>query len=161
MTTRSWKFALQVVDEQAVEMPADAQILHVGLQSGAPCMWVPLDADAPRIPRTIRIHGTGNPMPDYPGRYLGTFMLHGAPWCSTPTRLDDPEKSMLSFRRIRPRFRGALRLIVVGTVGCAVETGLDAWSGGPPRFRHLSVMFLVIALLGVGSAIRELFRRPR
>lgn len=27
--------------------------------------------------RVIRIYGTGHPMPDNPGSYIGSFMLHG------------------------------------------------------------------------------------
>ena len=75
MTIKIWKFALVITDEQIVEMPAEGKILYVNMQANTLNLWAQVNTEAERTVRTIRIFGTGNPMPDDPGRYIGTFML--------------------------------------------------------------------------------------
>jgi len=58
-------------------MPNGAKILHVAEQAGLVCIWAQCDPDAPDVPREIMAYGTGHPMPDHPGRYIGSFMLGG------------------------------------------------------------------------------------
>ncbi len=72
-----WKFPVQVTDEQQVSMPSSAKIRHVAVQGDIACLWAEVDVSAPQMgERTIRIYGTGHPMPENPGDYIGSFMLH-------------------------------------------------------------------------------------
>lgn len=78
MAATIWKFPIQVHDEQEVVMPEGAQLLHVAMQQGQPCVWAQVNPDAAPTPRKIRVFGTGHDMPDDPGQYLGTFpMMEG------------------------------------------------------------------------------------
>lgn len=71
-----WKFPVKVTDDQWVGMPSGAKIFFVGEQSGQVCLWAEVDPAAPTQSRLIRIFGTGQPMPNNPGFYIGSFMLH-------------------------------------------------------------------------------------
>lgn len=74
---RIWKYPLQVTDEQAVPMPIGSQLMTVQMQNGTPCLWALVDET--RNPsgtvKRIAIYGTGNPIPDDPGRYIATFQM--------------------------------------------------------------------------------------
>lgn len=73
-----WKFPLEIEDEQEVEMPPKAELLCVQMQGQQPRLWAVVDPDTTeRERRTIAIHGTGHPMAEAAGRYLGTFQMHG------------------------------------------------------------------------------------
>lgn len=73
-----WKFALSISGEQCVVMPRGAEILCVQMQHNQPQLWALCDPGQPNgAPRTISIHGTGNNVPDNPGRYIGTFQMSG------------------------------------------------------------------------------------
>lgn len=71
-----WKYQLTTTDTQTISMPAGARILCAQLQHGTPNLWAEVDPAAPPEPRTIRIYGTGNPAPDKPGQYVGTYQLY-------------------------------------------------------------------------------------
>jgi hypothetical protein len=72
-----WKFPLDVTDEQLVSMPAVAEILTVQAQGDQPYLWAMVDPAQPRQFREIVTRGTGHPVPDRPGTYVGTYQLHG------------------------------------------------------------------------------------
>lgn len=72
-----WKYQLDVTTEQVVMMPKQAQILTVQIQDGTPCMWAVVSPGSPSEKRTFRIYGTGHPIADDLGRYIGTFQLRG------------------------------------------------------------------------------------
>ena len=74
-----WKFPLQVMDSQEIEMPSHAQVLTVQVQGEQPCLWAIVTPYAPKVTRTVRIYGTGHPAPDDLSRadYVGTFQLMG------------------------------------------------------------------------------------
>lgn len=72
-----WKFSLGVMDEQTIPMPIGAHILHVARQGGVPQLWAEVMTNTPTSPRVIRMFGTGHPMPNNPGRYIGTFQMLG------------------------------------------------------------------------------------
>ena len=75
---RIWKWEIEVTDKQTLIMPAGAKMLDVQMQGATCCMWAQCDQNAPKEPRHLAIYGTGNPMPDDPGRYIATFqMLQG------------------------------------------------------------------------------------
>jgi len=72
-----YKFPIpEVVDEQEVMMPVNAQILCVQLQHGKPCIWAMVGSDLNLIKRKIRIIGTGHPIEDFDLlTYIDTFQL--------------------------------------------------------------------------------------
>lgn len=68
----------EIVDEQEIMMPVDAQILCVQLQHGEPCMWAMVDSDLNLIKRKFRIIGAGHPIEDFDSlNYIDTFQLAG------------------------------------------------------------------------------------
>lgn len=77
MKTVIWKWTLRVTDEQIVEIPEGAQILSVQMQGDMPQLWALCKEDKPKVPRRILIYGTGNPIVEYPGKYISTFQMHG------------------------------------------------------------------------------------
>lgn len=78
---RIWKYPLGLIDEQTVFVPQGTVPLTAQLQHGALQLWAQVDenetARKPDQALRIGIFGTGNPMPDNPGRYLSTFQLRG------------------------------------------------------------------------------------
>jgi hypothetical protein len=66
-----WKWSL--TPETLIDMPEGAQILTVQDQNGQPALWALVDPDARREARTFKTYGTGHPVPDNPGKYIGTF----------------------------------------------------------------------------------------
>ncbi|PTR17503.1 hypothetical protein C8R31_101667 [Nitrosospira sp. Nsp2] len=74
---RIWKFPLVVTDRQSVLMPAGANLLDVQMQGDECCLWALCDEKAPLSTRHLAMYGTGNPMPDNPGKYVATFQMRG------------------------------------------------------------------------------------
>lgn len=72
MSKTIWKVALKVADEQRIMVPAGAEMLCAREQFDDICVWFRCDPDAPKKSRKIRIIGTGHPMREDDGRYLGT-----------------------------------------------------------------------------------------
>lgn len=68
-----YKHELQITDHQEPIMHQDAQILHVDIQYGIMCLWTLEDKDNIKVPRRIRILGTGHYIDDSEGLvYIGT-----------------------------------------------------------------------------------------
>ena len=70
-----WKRPL--VSDGIVEFPRGATILSVQTQAGVPTVWALVDPAAPLEAIPVAIYGTGHDLPDDPGRFIGTFQLHG------------------------------------------------------------------------------------
>lgn len=75
-----WKFPLPPYDERGmvtyrpvVDMPRDARILTLQLQDEEPTLWAVVDPQAPCEPRRFVIVGTGHPVPEDVGPYVGTW----------------------------------------------------------------------------------------
>lgn len=68
-----FKYPLELIDEQFVEMPAGAELLTVQAQHDAPMLWARVDTTRPAERRLVRLAGTGNP--NAVGRYLATVQL--------------------------------------------------------------------------------------
>lgn len=75
-----WKFPLVNGDSQQIEMPQGAEILSVQQQGHQACLWAIVDDNAVLETRTIEVHGTGNPMPPIPRKYIGTFQQPPFVW---------------------------------------------------------------------------------
>lgn len=76
MARTIWKFPLEVTDYQEIKAPA-GRLLHVAVQAGVLCAWAEVTPGVPDDTIGIHIHGTGHPLSDDRGEYLGTFMLRG------------------------------------------------------------------------------------
>ena len=72
-----WKYHLQVTDEQIINVPEGAVALTVQMQDNTPWLWMLVDPTTPRVPRKIITCGTGNPISEVPGEYIGTYQMFG------------------------------------------------------------------------------------
>lgn len=74
-----WKYELQPVDSQNIQMPVEAEILTLQVQNGQPQLWALVDPNAEMTTRHIEMFGTGNiipPLMTEKRRYIGTYQ-HG------------------------------------------------------------------------------------
>lgn len=71
-----WKYGLAVVDEQIIRTRSVRRFLDVQVQGDTPCLWVQVDEEGVEESWRIRIIGTGNPMPENPGIFCGTFQWY-------------------------------------------------------------------------------------
>lgn len=73
MTTQHqiWKYNLYTNSEP--EIPVGGKVLHVGIQEGAPCLWVLVDPEAEKEHREFMTYGTGHYIRDvHEIDYIGT-----------------------------------------------------------------------------------------
>lgn len=70
---RIYKYPVQVTDEFEVLMPVGAMPLSVQMQRGQPCVWALVHEGAQDIYHTFCVVGTGNPVPENAGSYIGTW----------------------------------------------------------------------------------------
>lgn len=72
-----WKYPLNGMREQIIEMPLGAMPIHVALQGETPCVWVLVDPDERLVTRKASIEGTGwisqQSVADARRDYVGTF----------------------------------------------------------------------------------------
>lgn len=74
---RIFKYPLETTDEQVIRIPRGAVPLCVQVQAG-PCLWALVDDTQPSESRTVRVIGTGHPIPDADRLgYVGTYQFHG------------------------------------------------------------------------------------
>lgn len=74
-----YKYSLSIISVQMVAMHPKAEILWVAVQRGTPCIWVrtPKDSPVKSENRIIYTIGTGHPMTDKVGKYIGSYTSHG------------------------------------------------------------------------------------
>ena len=77
---RIFKYSLDVVDMQTVVMPEHARILSVANQHGNLCLWAEVDTDNHTEDRVISVYGTGNPLPDNQGHFVGSVIIDPFVW---------------------------------------------------------------------------------
>jgi hypothetical protein len=80
MNRRIYRYRLDITDAPKVELPHRAQILSVGPSrdgSDQLDLWALVDPDNELRVMEFRIVGTGNPMPDDYGTFIGTVAIHG------------------------------------------------------------------------------------
>ena len=77
MSSTIYKYELDIVDEQVVELPYSHRILCVGNQRGVLCMWARVDPITRAVKRKIIIKGTGHPFTESQeaGKYVGTAIF--------------------------------------------------------------------------------------
>lgn len=76
-----WKFELKPDSEQTVEMPTNAHLLSVGIQSDIfgnekAVVWAIVDPTVPMVKRSFWIRATGEPLHKAEeGDYVGKFVV--------------------------------------------------------------------------------------
>lgn len=56
-----WKYPIRITDFNSIEVPKGAEFLSAKVQNGQLTVWALVTPTAPKVNRTIRIFGTGNP----------------------------------------------------------------------------------------------------
>lgn len=77
---RIHKHTLEICDIQTLSIHQDAIILHLDNQNENLCLWAMVDTTTPKVPRKIRVLGTGHTVPDKPLKFLGTVLIHPYVW---------------------------------------------------------------------------------
>ncbi len=74
-----WKYPLEMVNKQTLNLPSSAQILTVQVQDKTPQLWTLCEGvpGYPTTERTILMYGTGWFVPNNANRYIATFQLEG------------------------------------------------------------------------------------
>ena len=72
-----WKFPVEGVNNQSVEMPVGAQPLSLQVQGDQVCIYALVDTEAEKEERLVQIFGTGRPVANE-GTFIGTFQMTGA-----------------------------------------------------------------------------------
>jgi hypothetical protein len=77
-----FKYQLETVSIQSVELPANAEILTIQAQGQVPCLWAIVDqTEKEKMNVQIEIFGTGHPIMFDVGitkrKYISTFQLYG------------------------------------------------------------------------------------
>ena len=73
-----WKFELETIGNQNIEMPIGAEILTIQAQSEEPCLWALVNPEAKKELRIFEIFGTGHPIRYDTGitrNFIGTYQL--------------------------------------------------------------------------------------
>lgn len=69
-----WKFEASLDDTLCIDMPRDAEILHVALQNGIPCIWARVVPDRLQEARHFAWRGTGHPV-NMNWRHIGSVLM--------------------------------------------------------------------------------------
>ena len=74
-----WKYQLEPIDNQDIEMPFNSKILTIQTQQEKPCLWALVDPSEKTEKRHIEIFGTGHPIHydigDTERNYIGSYQL--------------------------------------------------------------------------------------
>ncbi len=71
-----WKYTLEIIVDQVLELPYKSEILTVQMQHGSPQLWAIVTPELPKEKRHIRIHGTGHQMSSVDNlKYISTFQM--------------------------------------------------------------------------------------
>jgi hypothetical protein len=78
MAATIWRYRLPLAEAPHISMPAGAEVLSVAVGRGGGQfieVWARVDPSATTEPRAFRVVGTGHPMPDDTGRFLGSLQF--------------------------------------------------------------------------------------
>lgn len=75
-----FKYPLRMVDKQLITMPSRAKILSAKSQGGQLCLWAEVRTELKEGHKIIAVYGTGNPMPDEPGKFIDTVVMDPFVW---------------------------------------------------------------------------------
>ena len=71
-----YKYELWIDDFVSIQMPVGAEVLHVDVQRGQPCIWARVDPTAGPERRIFRVARTGHPLDPAIGPHIGSFQMH-------------------------------------------------------------------------------------
>jgi hypothetical protein len=74
---RIFKYPVEVVSRQIIQMPTGAQVLSVGRQGPMPFLWASVDDTQPLEPRVFRLVTTGEVFNEERLLYVGHIQLGG------------------------------------------------------------------------------------
>ncbi len=74
---RIFKYPLETLDIQQIEIPSESEILCVQMQFGKPCIWALVDTDSTIVKRAFETFGTGSEIGYGNRKYIGTYQLLG------------------------------------------------------------------------------------
>jgi hypothetical protein len=78
MSRTIYKYTLEIVDNQSIEVPTGAEFLTVQIQHGKLCVWAIVDPSRRTEFEHFFIVGTGHPIPSLETlQHLGTVQLAG------------------------------------------------------------------------------------
>ena len=78
---RIYKYPIQITDEQEIQMPFGAEVIHAGLDpQGTPCLWAKVESVNSPEPVSVLVVGTGKPMPHAADRHVGSFVQGPFVW---------------------------------------------------------------------------------
>lgn len=69
-----YKYQLKVLGRNEVNMPKGAEILHMEIQGGVPCIWALVDLKEEQVSRSFDIYMTGQKIRDNPIKYIDTYI---------------------------------------------------------------------------------------
>ena len=69
-----WKFEIPINDEFEIQMPRNAELLHVEVQNDKGFLWARVAPERHNEQRKFYLRGTGHPV-DMDCEYVGSFML--------------------------------------------------------------------------------------
>lgn len=75
-----WKYSLETIEKQVINVPIGAEILTVQEQFNEPVLWAKVDSGEKTEERHIEIFGTGSTIPEDMGaerKYIATYQLDG------------------------------------------------------------------------------------
>lgn len=79
--TTIYKYPLDLIELNEIDMPEQAEILSIQLQNGVPCIWAMVSPDFPKEKRAIRMIGTGHEVnPCEPLQFIDTIQFYPDPW---------------------------------------------------------------------------------
>lgn len=79
--SRIFKYPFKLKNEQAIELPDGATVLHVGLDPvGQPCLWAEVNPAAAMKVRALFVLGTGFEIPPGARVFIGTFISGPLVW---------------------------------------------------------------------------------
>ena len=70
--TTVYKYILPVTDRSTLSMPHGARIIKAHMQRGSIALWAIIDTTVTHEPVRFHVYGTGHPMADTVGPYVGT-----------------------------------------------------------------------------------------
>lgn len=72
-----WKYQLEIVGEQSIQLPEGAEILSAQVQCESLCLWALVTPANPIQRRIIEIIGTGHPLDESERKYISTVQADG------------------------------------------------------------------------------------
>ncbi len=75
-----WKYQLNIVSLQNINLAADAKILSVAIQNDTLCLWALTNPNVPIAHRTIEIVSTDMEVSPYQKRFIGTVQMGVLVW---------------------------------------------------------------------------------